>query len=170
MRRHGYDSKDAIVACIDECLMASFARAGDDIDFDRDLIALQPEEPDFDKFPQWLHELPAKAKCLVGKHMAKNDIASDWSQSIVPSITGRASISFTSPEGDKTNHLLLLNRIGPPTRYSDLPEPIAELLAMKIFNRTGSPQLHGAHRTLLRSGLMQTSMPSLVPRIGTHVN
>jgi hypothetical protein len=141
--RHGYESHQGITASIDECLLVAFQHCGDSFDLDGELIEVNPTEPDLDKFPTWLPPLSPKTKTVVGKHMARNDIASDWSQRIEPSITGRARVYFNSPGGERSSKLQLGERIGPPNRYSDLPEFEAELLALKHLNQTGSYQLHG---------------------------
>jgi hypothetical protein len=143
VERHGYDSHPAIVASIDECLISAFEHCGERFDLDDELIAVKPEEPTKDKFPAWLPALTPKTKTVVGKFMALNDIASDWPQRLEPSITGKARVYFRSPSGEEVKQVRLNERIGPPNRYSDLPEDIAELLALKHRNQTGSYQLHG---------------------------
>ncbi len=143
VRKRGYGSHEDIVASIDECLLASFEHCGDQIDLDRELVLVNPEDPNIDKFPAWLPSLKPATKCLVGKHMARNDISSDWAQRLEASITGRAKVFFVSPEKDRSNQVVLQERIGPPNRYSDLPEVTAELLALKHLNQTGRYQLTG---------------------------
>jgi len=141
--KHGYDSRDSIVQCIDKCLLASFLHCGESFDLDRELTLVNPLEPDQDKFPTWLPILPPRVKCQVGRYMARNDISSDWSLSIEPTITARARVTFWNATREKRCDVALQHEVGPPTRYSGLPEEIAETLAMKHRNRTGSYQLHG---------------------------
>ncbi len=143
VRNHGYASRDGIIACIDKCLLAAFEYCGDSIDLDSELVVVSPEEPNIDKFPRWLPQLRPQTKCIVGKHMARNDVSSDWSQSIAASLTGRARMVFTSPTLERSSDVLLPETIGPPTRYCNMPEAMAEQLAMKTFNRTGSYQVYG---------------------------
>ena len=159
VRRHGYDSHSSVTACIDECLLASFEHCGDRIDLDAELVLLDPEEPDRDKFPGWLPILAPRAKCLVGRYMARNEISSDWNQMIAPSITGRAKLTFVSPAAGQRFELPLGVTIGPPTRYSHLGELEAELLSMKIRNRTGSLQLHGGPPHSLENCLNEPPQP-----------
>jgi hypothetical protein len=141
--RHGYDSHAAILATIDECLISAFEHCGDRIDLDTELVVVNPEEPDTDKFPARLPELKPRTKTVVGRYMAQNDITSDWPQCLKPSITGRARVHFRSPGGETSRQVSLNERMGPPNRYSDLPEEIAEQLAMKHLNQTGRYHLHG---------------------------
>ena len=141
--KHGYDSRDGVLSAIDECLLASFDFCGDSIDLDSELIAINPPEPNTDNFPDWIPALPPKVKCRVGRHMARNDISSEWGLAVNPTITGKARVTFHSPEGDTWSELRLFHPLGPPTRYSHLPDCVAEALAMKIRNQTGSYQLHG---------------------------
>lgn len=143
VRKHGYDTHSEILSSIDECLIASFEHCGDKFELDSELLAVIPEEPDIDKLPDWLSPLRPKTKCIVGKHMARQEISSHWAQHLEPSITGRAKVSFVSPEKDRRSHVVLHERIGPPSRYSQLDEHTAELLAMKHLNQSGRYQLHG---------------------------
>ena len=149
--KHGYDSRDGVLSAIDECLLASFDFCGDSIDLYSELIAVNPPEPDTDKFPDWIPALPPKVKCQVGRHMARNDISSEWGLAVNPTITGKARVTFHSPEGDTWSELRLFHPLGPPTRYSHLPDCVAEALAMKMRNQTGSYQLHSGppHRNPL---------------------
>jgi hypothetical protein len=148
--KHGYDSRDGVLSAVDECLLASFDFCGDPIDLDSELICVNPPEPDIDKFPLWLQPLPPKVKCQVGRHMARSDISSEWGLVLNPTVTGRARVNFQSPDGDRCE-LRLFHPLGPPTRYSDLPDIIAENLAMRHRNETGSYQLNGGppHRNPL---------------------
>ncbi len=66
--KHGYNSRDSILSCIDACLLASFEHIGEPIDIERELVTVNPPEPDIDKFPDWLPALPPRVKCMVGKH------------------------------------------------------------------------------------------------------
>jgi hypothetical protein len=141
--RHGHDSHAAVIATVDDCLVSAFEYCGDRIDLDGALVAVNPEEPDIDKFPDWMPQLRPRTKAVVGKYMARNDITSDWPQCLKPSITGRARVHFVSPGGERSLQMPLNERIGPPNRYSDLPEDIAAVLALKHLNQTGSYQLHG---------------------------
>lgn len=141
--RNGYETHAAIIRIIDECLLASFAHCNQPFDIDGELTLVNPEEPEIDKFPNRLPILPPKVKCQVGKHMARNDVSSEWSYSVEPTVTARARVTHWSPERDKRSDVVLRHEIGPPTRYSGLPEIIAENLAMKHRNQTGHYQLHG---------------------------
>ena len=143
VNKHGYESRDAIIRCIDECLLASFEHASEPFDLDGDLTLVNPPEPNQDKFPNWLPMIPPRAKCVAGKHMARNDISSEWSYHVDPTITSRARVSFQSPDGESRSNVVLCHEIGPPTRYSGLPELVAENLALKHFNQTGIWQTHG---------------------------
>ena len=87
VRDHGYESPAAIVRCIDECLLASFAHVGETFDIDKEFTMFNPEEPNIDKFPIWLTQIPPKLKCQVGKHMARNDVA-------LTALTERAKVIF----------------------------------------------------------------------------
>ena len=169
VRKHGYDSHASITACIDECLLASFEHCGDRFDLNAELVLLNPEEPDRDKFPEWLPLVAPRAKCSVGKYMARNDISSDWTQMIAPSITGRAKLSFVSPAAIQRFELPLGVQIGKPTRYSHLPEMEAELLAIKIRNRTGDLQLDGGPPHSVENCLFTPSRPPLAPGSPRHI-
>ena len=132
--RHGYGSHDAIVKSIDECLIKSFEHVGDSFDLDKELTLIRPEEPDLDKVPKWLTPIPPKMKCQVGKHMARNDISSDWPYSISPGLTERTKVVFNSPEGDRRSQVLVNHRIGPPTAYYGMSEEQAEVLELRRQN------------------------------------
>ena len=93
-----------------------------------------PEEPNFEKFPDWLTRIPPKMKCQVGKHMARKDIASDWPHHVEPALTDRAKVIFESPSGDRRSTVLVDHRIGPPTRYFGMSEDYAEVLELKRQN------------------------------------
>jgi len=132
--RHGYDSHASIIQCIDDCLIESFKHVGDSIDLDTDLTLVNREEPNLDKFPDWHPILPPAEKCQIGKHMAHNDITSDWLQSISPSLTGRARVAFRSPDGQAQSHVVLSHPMGPPTPYFGMTEDHAEFLEIQRQN------------------------------------
>lgn len=133
VRRHGYDSRFSIEACIDECLLASFEHCGERFDLDRELVLVNPEEPDIDKFPRWLPVLPPKLKSVVGRHMAESDISSDWAHSISPTLAGRTRVTFYSPDRGRSE-VIVPHRIGPPTPYFGMSENLAEMLELKRQN------------------------------------
>ncbi len=161
VRKHGYGSRDAIVACIDECLLMSFEHCNDRFDLESELVVVNPEEPNLDKFPKWLPQLPPGSKCMVGKYMARNDISSQWAYKLEPSITGRAMVEFRSPESDRQSQILLNDLIGPPTRYCHLSEVEAMNLSMKIRNRTGSYQIYGGPPHNPREEFLNLTRPTL---------
>lgn len=70
----GLDSKVAVQMVVDACLKLGFGFTGDPLDLDNDLIVPPHEEPDFDKYPQWLSGANPKVKCEIGRHMALQDI------------------------------------------------------------------------------------------------
>jgi len=141
--RLGFDTRSSVIQCIDECLATSFAYCAEFFDIDQELVLVNPPEPDQNKFPNWLPVLPSKLKCQVGKYMALNEVSSAWSCGIEPTVTARARVTFRSPDRERRSDLVLQHEIGPPTRYSGMPEIVAENLAQKHFNQTGSYQLHG---------------------------
>ncbi len=95
----GFESKEGITNAIDKCLTLSFEFTGDPLDFENDLVIPQGEEPDFDKWPDWISGAFPRVKCQIGRVMAFNDIPdeSTWSLSC-HRITG-ADVSFQLPEG-----------------------------------------------------------------------
>ncbi len=131
VRKHGYETRDGVIRSIDKCLLASFAHVGETFDLDKELTVVNPEEPNLDKFPNWLTQIPPKLKCKVGKHMARNDISSEWPHSMVPALTERAKVVFRSPDGQKQSQVLVDHRIGPPSRYIGMSEDYAEILEYK---------------------------------------
>jgi hypothetical protein len=133
VRKHGYNSHSSIIACVDECLTAAFEHCDDKLDLDGELVLVNPEEPDIDKFPNWIPILPPKLKCGVGRHMAKNDIPWEWAHSTGPTLTERTRVTFTSPEGTRSE-VIVPHRIGPPTPYFGMDENMAEILELKRQN------------------------------------
>jgi hypothetical protein len=45
VRKHGYDSRSSIIACIDECLTAAFEHCDDRFDLDGELVLVNADEP-----------------------------------------------------------------------------------------------------------------------------
>ncbi|WKZ79022.1 MAG: hypothetical protein QY327_06675 [Fimbriimonadaceae bacterium] len=70
----GLDTTEAVQRVVDACLKLGFGFTGDPLDLDNDLIVPPHEEPDFDKYPQWLSGAYPKVKCEIGRHMALQDI------------------------------------------------------------------------------------------------
>lgn len=76
VRQHGYDTHAEITASIDECLHAAFEHCGDSIELDRELIAVPSQEPNLDKWPDWIEGAPLAMKTAIGKVMAREGIPS----------------------------------------------------------------------------------------------
>jgi len=95
----GIDSKEAISNAVDKCLTLAFEFTGDPLDFENDVVVPPSEEPDFDKWPDWISGASPRVKCQIGRVMALNDIPdeSTWSLSC-HRITG-ADVSFQLTDG-----------------------------------------------------------------------
>ena len=137
----GYHNREAILQCIDECLLCSFAHCGETFDLDREMVVVKPEAPDLDKFPDWLPMLPPRQKCIVGKHMARNDISTDWAYSVSPALNGGTKVQFYSVEGLRSSRVIVDHHIGPPSPYTGMPEELAEGLNMRrlLEDKKGRP-------------------------------
>ena len=83
VRRHGFASREGMLASIDECLKAAFEYCGDCIDLEHELVEVQSEEPHLDKWPTWIEGASVALKTTVGKVMAREGIPSTarWSLS-----------------------------------------------------------------------------------------
>ncbi len=131
----GYESRSALLRSIDECLVLAFKHCGEHIDLERDLVIVNPSEPNIDKYPGWLPPLSPRGKCEVGRYMARNDISTDWRQSLARTATGHAHVSFHCPESGQRS-VVIDETIGPPTHYSHLPSVIAEAQLIMDENET----------------------------------
>jgi hypothetical protein len=94
------------LASIDECLMAAFEHCGDSIDIEHELVEVQSEEPNLDKWPQWIDGASVALKTTVGKVMAREGVPSSarWS------LTNRGHqtlLQFVLENGEHTEGRLL---------------------------------------------------------------
>lgn len=94
----GLDTKEAVQMVVDACLKLGFGFTGDPLDIEDDLIVPPHEEPDFDKYPQWLSGAYPKVKCEVGRHMALEDIP-EGSRTHFENRGDYAMLSFILPDG-----------------------------------------------------------------------
>lgn len=97
--RNGYNGKQHIRASIDECLTLAFEYSGDGIDLDRHLVIPPATDPEFDKYPQWLHGASLKTKCEVGRIMAREEIPDGSKWSIEHGPLNAVLLTFELPEG-----------------------------------------------------------------------
>jgi RHS repeat-associated protein len=99
VRSHGFSNRDAIRRAIDDCLTIAFEFTGDGIDLDNDLVTPDAEEPNFDKYPEWIHGVPVRLKVDVGRIMARESIPAEsrWSLSCGPD--GQTLLGFELPGG-----------------------------------------------------------------------
>lgn len=167
--RNGYESHDSIIRCIDECLLASFEHIGDSFDLEGELTLVNPDEPDLDKFPIWLTQIPPKLKCKVGQHMALNDISSAWPHHVEQSLTGRARVIFDSPQHENRSQVLVDHRIGPPTRYFGISENEAENLELKRTNEERMDATFGNPATVPEQLRAAMDMMKNVRKTGTEL-
>ncbi|HRF58897.1 MAG TPA: hypothetical protein PLH94_03155 [Fimbriimonadaceae bacterium] len=96
---HGTESKEGICSAIDECLTLAFEFTGDPLDLDNDLVIPPTDEPDFDKWPDWIPGANVRSKCQVGRVMALHDIPDDCKWSLSCERISGASLSFEMNDG-----------------------------------------------------------------------
>ena len=101
IKRHGFQNKEDIRAAIDACLKLTFDYTGDGIDLGSDLTLPSSEDPDFDKYPQWIEGASPAMKCEVGRIMAREDIPHDATWSIEQEPLGACLPTFKLPDGSE---------------------------------------------------------------------
>lgn len=100
IKKCGFRDKESIRASIDACLSIAFLHTGDGIDLDHDLVIPPAQEPDFDKFPQWIEGASALFKCDVGRLMAREKIPNESNWILSPGTANTTSVSFKLPSGE----------------------------------------------------------------------
>ncbi|MBI5705611.1 MAG: hypothetical protein HZC36_01325 [Armatimonadetes bacterium] len=96
---HGIESKKAIGEAIDRCLRLAFEFSGDPLDFEKDLVVPPDEEPNFDKWPDWIPGAIPRVKCQIGRVMALNDITDESTWTLACNPISGASVSFELSDG-----------------------------------------------------------------------
>lgn len=118
VRSHDINDRESIRRAIDECLETAFEFTGDGINLAADLITPDVEEPNFDKYPQWIQGAPVRLKTEIGRVMAREEIPDEsrWNLSHGPD--SRSILSFECPDG-KTVGPWILDYPYPFDRASD---------------------------------------------------
>jgi RHS repeat-associated protein len=95
----GIESKEGIAGSIDRCLQLSFEYTGDPLDLEKDLVVPPSQEPDFDKWPDWIPGAFPRVKCQIGRMMALHDIPLESGCSLACEPISGASVSFQLKDG-----------------------------------------------------------------------
>lgn len=155
--RNGYNGKQHIRASIDECLTLAFEYSGDGIDLERDLVIPPATEPEFDKYPQWLHGASLKMKCEVGRIMAREQIPVGSTWSIAHEPLNAVLLTFELPDGTITGPWTLeysqaaVAQIADIQRVNEKNRENRER-QMKQQSPTGMPKFPGQPRRFYMAG------------------
>ncbi|KAA0228141.1 hypothetical protein FCG40_02550 [Fimbriimonadia bacterium ATM] len=95
----GMESKAAIRNAIDKCLTLAFEFTGDPLDLETDLVVPPNEEPNFDKWPDWIPGANVRSKCQIGRVMALHDIPDDSTWSLSCDRISGARLTFQLSDG-----------------------------------------------------------------------
>jgi hypothetical protein len=101
VRRHGYDTHEAIKKVLDECIILGFHATGDDLDLERDLQEVTTNECMQDKYPDYLSGVPVQLKLEISKTMARHGINGECQIWLSISSMGMAQIIVEDANGVK---------------------------------------------------------------------
>jgi hypothetical protein len=99
VKRHGYDSREAVRKVLDECILLGFRATGDDLDLERDLKEPTLNECMQDKHPEQFAGCPVLLKLETGKAMARNGVTGSGMVWLSASATGMAQITIEDAGG-----------------------------------------------------------------------
>ena len=126
VQEFGFRDKESIRASIDTCLSIAFEHTGDGIDLDHDLVIPPTQEPDFDKYPQWMEGASTDLKCEVGRLMAREAVPNECNWIMSPSPEQTCLVSFKLPEGEILGPWTV-NHPYPTSPHSDRRREINEI-------------------------------------------
>jgi hypothetical protein len=107
---HGYQDGPSIRKSIDACLLLAFEFTGDGINLCADLVLPEVEEPNYDKYPDWLAGAPVQLKVDVGRIMAREEIPDGSRWCLSPGPNGNSVLAFELPDGTRRGDWLLGHR------------------------------------------------------------